>query len=267
VQGGPLAWIDAPLNGVTLPLDPYPVVYHAADPGGVVAAEWSVNGVVLSSDANPDPAALLVTFQHEWAPRAPGVYTHRVRTQGAGGAWGDYAEAVVTIGDGTPTDTPTPATITPTVTPTLTPTPGAGFSPPMLSSTGFYFGPASCEPMQVTLHIHVTDPRGVKVVVFFERLKDKASGETTAWSDGESMNPLANGEFQFTLDGNDVGPSAGYREAYVLYQFVAQLNDGSSLRSPVYSDLTLAQCGVVFLPIEILPLPLFPTTPAPPIIK
>jgi hypothetical protein len=69
------------------------------------------------------------------------------------------------------------------------------------------------------------------------------------------------------LDGNDVGPSAGYSEAYVLYQFVAQLNDGSSLRSPVYSDLTLARCGFVLLPIEILPLPLFPTTPSPPIIK
>ncbi len=81
------------------------------------------------------------------------------------------------------------------------------------------------------------------------------------------MNPLANGEFQFTMDGNDVGPSAGYSEAYVLYQFVAQLNDGSSLRSPVYSDLILGKCGVIFLPIEILPLPLLPTTPAPPIVK
>ena len=271
VQGGPPAWIDAPLNGVTLPLDPYPVVYHAADPGGVVGAEWSVNGVVLASDANPDPSALLVTFEHEWSPPGPGVYTHRVRTQGQAGAWGEYAEAVVTIGDGTLTDTPTP-TITPTITPTTTPTPGAGFGPPSLSSTGFYYGRAACTPMQVTFQVRVTDPRGVKVVVFFERLKDKASGETTAWSDGQSMNPQTDGQYQFILVGNAIGPSSGFAEVYVLYQFVAQLQDGSSLRSPVYSDLTLGQCGVATLPIitlpfEIMPLPLFPTTPAPPIIK
>jgi len=275
VQGGPMAWIDAPLNGVDLELAPYPVVYHAGDPDGVIGAEWSVNGVVLASDTNPDPSALLVTFQHEWSPEAPGQYTHRVRTQGTGGAWGDYAVAVVTIG-GTPTPTPTPGTITPTITPTITstttPTPGAGFGPPSLSSTGFYYGRASCDPMQVTLRVGVTDPRGVKVVVFFERLKDKASGETTGWSDGESMNPQSDGQYQFTLRGNAIGPSAGFAEAFVLYQFVAQLQDGSSLRSPVYSDLTLGQCGVASLPIitvpfDIVPLPLFPTTPAPPIVK
>lgn len=266
-SAGPVAWIDAPLDGAELRLAPYPVVYHAADPDGVLGAEWSVNGVVQASDTNADPSALLVTFKHPWSPQAPGEYIHRVRTQGAGGEWGDYAVAVVTIGDGTPTGTPTPGTITPTVTPTSTPTPAAGFSPPTLSSTGFYYGSASCDPMQVTLRVHVTDARGVKVVVFFERLKDKASGETTAWSDGESMNPLAGGAFQITVEGNDIGPSAGFPEAYVLYQFVAQLQDGSSLRSPVYSDLTLGRCGVVLLPIEILPLPLLPTTPAPPIIK
>jgi len=266
---GPVAWIDAPLNGVKLQLAPYPIVYHAADPDGVIGAEWSVNGVVLAHDTNADPSALLVTFEHQWLPQAPGEYTHRVRTQGTGGAWGAYAVAVVTIGDGTPTPTPgtITATITPTLTPTTTATPGAGFGPPSLSSTGFYYGQASCDPMQVTLRVSVADPRGVKVVVFFERLKDKASGETTGWSDGESMNPQGGGEFQFILDGNDVGPSAGFSEAFVLYQFVAQLQDGSSLRSPVYSDLTLGKCGVILLPIEILPLPLLPTTPAPPIVK
>jgi hypothetical protein len=268
VPAVPVAWIDAPLNGVTLPLASYPVVYHAADPGGVIGAEWSVDGVILASDANPDPSALLVTFQHPWSPQAPGEYTHRVRTQGTGGAWGEYAEAVVTIGDGTPTDTPTPATITPTITPTptATPTPAAGFSLPTLSSTGFYYGPASCDPMQVTLRVRVTDLRGVKVVVFFERLKDTASGETTEWSDGASMNPLADGEFQITLAGNAVGSSSGFAEATVLYQFVAQLNDGTYLRSPVYADLTLGKCGTVLLPMILNPRRL-PTTPAPPIIK
>jgi len=120
--------------------------------------------------------------------------------------------------------------------------------------------------MQATLRVHVTDPRGVKVVVFFDRLKDIAGGETTEWSDGEAMNPLSDGQFQITLHGNAVGQASGFAEATVLYQFVAQLNDGTYLRSPVYADLTLGKCGTVLLPIILNPR-LLPTTPAPPIIK
>jgi len=265
---GPHAWIDAPLTGMHLPLAPYEVVFHVTDDTGVVTGELAVNGQVLASLPNPDPSQKLATLRQVWSPAAPGEYTLFARGQNTAGAWGESVPVIVTVGDLTPTRslTPTPgtSTSTPTLTPTPTPTPAAGFSPPALSSMGFYYGFGSCDPRQVTLRVRVTDPRGVKVVVFFERLKDKASGETTGWSDGESMNPLANGEFQFTLDGNAVGPSSGFAEAYVLYQFVAQLKDGSSLRSPVYSDLTLGRCGLVILPIEILPLPLLPTTPAPP---
>jgi len=276
---GPHAWIDAPLNGMHLPLAPYEVVFHVTDDTGVVTGELAVNGQVLASLPNPDPSQKLATLRQVWSPAEPGEYTLLARGQNTAGAWGESVPVIVTVGDLTPTlsptPTPTPATTTPTLTttptitptPTATPSPAAGFGPPALSSTGFYYGVASCDPMQVTLRVRVTDPRGVKVVVFFERLKDKASGDTTGWSDGESMNPLGDGQFQFTLKGNDVGPSSGFAEAYVLYQFVAQLKDGSSLRSPVYSDLTLGQCGWIILPIEILPLPLFPTTPAPPIIK
>jgi hypothetical protein len=269
-SGGPQAWIDAPLNGMTIPLAPYPVVYHASDPDGVAGAEWSVNGTVLATDTNPDASALLITFRHEWTPVSAGEYTLRVRTRGKSGTWSDFAVAVVTVGEGATTITPTPPTITQTLTPTptltLTPTPGSGFGTPSLSSTGFYYGLGGCTPQQVLLSVSVSDPRGVKVVVFFERLKDKASGRTTEWSDGESMNPQAGGQYQFTLNGNAIGPSSGFAEATVLYQFVAQLMDGSNLRSAVYSDLTLGRCGLVILPIEILPL--LPTTPpAPPIVK
>ncbi len=261
------AWIDAPLNGMHLPLAPYEVVFHVTDDTGVVAGELAVNGQVLASLPNPDPSQKLATLRLVWSPAEPGEYTLFARGQNSAGAWGESVPVIVTVGDVTPTLSPTPTPSTATPTPTPTPTLAAGFSPPTLSSTGFYYGAASCDPMQVTLRVRVTDPRGVKVVVFFERLKDKAGGDTTAWSDGESMNPLAGGEFQFTLDGNDIGPSAGFPEAYVLYQFVAQLQDGSNLRSPVYSDLTLGRCGVVVLPIDRFPLPLLPTTPAPPIIK
>ncbi len=269
---GPAAWIDAPLNGVTIHQAAYPVVFHATAPGGVASAEWSVNGTVLASDTNPDPSALLVSFQHEWTPRAPGVYTHRVRTQATSGSWSEYAVAVVTVGylTSTPSPTPTPATITPTVTPTPTPTPTAFgvFGATQLSGNGFYYGSGGCSPSQVSIGVTITWPSDVKVVVFFYRLKDTKSGETTEWSEGQSMNPASGGVYNLTLTGNSIGPAGGFAEAYVLYQFVAQMKDGTMPRSPAYNDVVLARCGWVILPLEILPpIDIFPITATPEFVK
>ena len=47
--GAAQAWIDAPLDGSTIPLDPYEIVMHAYDPGGVTQVELKVNGSLLAS--------------------------------------------------------------------------------------------------------------------------------------------------------------------------------------------------------------------------
>ncbi len=49
VSGGARTWFDAPLDGTSLRLAPYPVVIHTYDPGGVAQVEFSVNGVVLEN--------------------------------------------------------------------------------------------------------------------------------------------------------------------------------------------------------------------------
>lgn len=82
------------------------------------------------------------------------------------------------------------------------------------------------------------------------------------------MNPASGGVYNLTLTGNSIGPAGGFAEAYVLYQFVAQMKDGTMPRSPAYSDVMLARCGWVILPLEILPpIDIFPITATPEFVK
>jgi hypothetical protein len=131
----PLAWIDAPLDGSSIPLAPYEVVYHGGDWGGVAQIELSVNGQVVASESGFGSSQTLVTMRYVWTPPAPGNYTLRARTQNRWGDWGEHASATVTVGAEaeTPPPTPEPAQeatpIPPTpvpptpVPPTLTPIP------------------------------------------------------------------------------------------------------------------------------------------------
>ena len=99
IQGGPRAWIDAPLDGSRLPLAPVEIVSHTNDPQSIVQVELNVNGDVVRSDPNPDTSRALVAMRQIWSPTAPGNYTILVRAQSTGGVWGEYARAVVTIGE------------------------------------------------------------------------------------------------------------------------------------------------------------------------
>jgi hypothetical protein len=129
-------------------------------------------------------------------------------------------------------------------------------------------GAGGCSPSQITLGVTTTRPSDVKVVAFSYRLKDAKSGKTTDWSEGGSMNPASGGAYNLTLNGNSIGPSEDIAEAYVLYQSVAQMKDGTMPRSPAYSDLALARCGWVILPIEILPpIDIFTKTATPEFVK
>src|SRR3990170_6148013 len=133
LAGGPQAWIDAPLDGASLPLAPLEVVAHAAASDGVALVELSVDGAALSSAPPDDTAAALVSVRRAWQPEGPGNYTLRVRAQANGGAWSEAAQAVVTIlgaETAAPSLTPTqaasatstlaPLTLTPTATATAT---------------------------------------------------------------------------------------------------------------------------------------------------
>ncbi|MCL4535960.1 MAG: hypothetical protein M1370_12470 [Bacteroidetes bacterium] len=106
VTGGLHAWIDAPLDGSTIPLAPYEVVSHGTDPGGIAEIEMSVNGTVYQTDASPNASVVLVTMRQSWAPPGPGNYTLMVRAHTNSGDWSDYAKAVVTVAGATATSVP-----------------------------------------------------------------------------------------------------------------------------------------------------------------
>ncbi len=149
IIGGLKAWIDAPLDGSTIPLAPYEVVSHGTDPGGISQVELSINGGVFKTDSAPGHT--LVTMRQMWTPPGPGNYTLMVRAQ-AGGGWSDYAKAVVTVAGATATPTPSPArSASPTATPsrpasaTATGTPTATASP--LPPAGITF---TADPSTIT---------------------------------------------------------------------------------------------------------------------
>jgi hypothetical protein len=129
---GSHAWIDAPLDGSTIPLAPYTVVMHASDIAGVAQFELSVNGAVAATIPAVDVSATFAVAQYVWQPPAPGNYALAVRAQNDPGEWGSAASALVTVVEqqmveviptdfvvGEPTLEPTPL---PTITPPLLPT-------------------------------------------------------------------------------------------------------------------------------------------------
>lgn len=126
---GPQVWIDAPLNGMALPLAPYEIVAHADDPGGIAKFEFIVNGSVIASMAGTSGS--LSVGRQMWNPPAPGEYVISVRALGISGSWGTPAQVKITVGEieAALTSTPLPtstsepsATMTSTATPSLTAT-------------------------------------------------------------------------------------------------------------------------------------------------
>lgn len=120
--GGPQSWIDAPLDGMQLPLAPYAIVAHADDPAGVSQFEVSVNNSVIATTSGS--AGSLSTVRQVWNPSAPGDYVISVRALGGSGAWGDVAIVRISIVDAQfHTTIPPTGTAPPLPTPTITPIP------------------------------------------------------------------------------------------------------------------------------------------------
>ncbi len=117
--GAPQAWIDAPLDGMQLPLAPYEIVAHADDPAGIAQFEFSVNGSVIATTAGG--AGSLSTVRQMWNPAAQGDYVIAVRALSAAGSWGGTAVVHVQIFDAQ-FKTPVPPTGTARAQPTPTAT-------------------------------------------------------------------------------------------------------------------------------------------------
>jgi len=239
------SWIDAPLDGMVLPLAPYTIVFHATDPLGVTRMEVSINGQVLATLPNLDLAQGLVHLEQFWQPDKPGRFVIRVRAQNPTGAWTEQDIVSVVVEDATRTPTPTPTatttvttTVTPTSTPTSTPTklPAAIFSNLQLSTNIFY---RLDNPLRsVTFTIQVNDPAGIKLVEIYFRLKNPDTNATTDWGN-EDMVPMGGGVYTYKLD--KINPAllpipSGTR--ILEYQFIVTHPDLSLTRSQVYGDVT-----------------------------
>lgn len=151
----------------------------------------------------------------------------------------------------TPSETPPPsATILYMTPPTETPVPstgvptsaslgGTGFDSVKLTNIQIYWG--NCSPNTVTLTAQVTNPGQVSDVVVFFKVRDKATGNSTGWDRGTSMDNKGDGTFSFVIDGRQLGQ---YANAWVMYQLVG--TDRNSIpiaRSPVFGDsLSLSSC-------------------------
>jgi hypothetical protein len=253
ISGISHAWIDAPLDGMSLPLAPYTIVFHSSDPQGITQMEVSVNGQVLATLQNPTPGQLLVHLEQVWEPQKPGRYVIGVRARNINGIWTDQDNVTVTIEESTITPTPTQtptitSTQTPTQSPTITPTqtltktPGNVFSRPRLSTNVFYrrdpLTPVQT-PQIVTFTVQVNDPVEIKVMEIYFRLRNPISGVTTPWAN-ESMLATGGGTYSYTLSSAHptLTPSAP-NTMTLEYQFIVTHPDLSLTRSPVYDDVTL----------------------------
>lgn len=116
-QAGTRSWIDAPLDGSSLPLGPVEVVSHSTSSVGLAQIELTVDGMPATVEQVAVGQGILLTARQTWEPTAAGNYTLMVRAREPSGGWGDHAKVVVTVG-GAPTPTRTPRLL---LTPTSTP--------------------------------------------------------------------------------------------------------------------------------------------------
>ena len=119
----PTTWIDAPLDGSVLPLEPYKLVFHAASFTGLKEFEVRVNGVVIASAAplgSGSGGATYGTLFHSeylWNPPAPGTYLIAVRANESGEQFGPPEQVQVTVSGEDQVEKGPPPSVKPTDTP------------------------------------------------------------------------------------------------------------------------------------------------------
>jgi hypothetical protein len=249
-SAGPTAWIDAPLDGSQIPVGDITIVMHAASPDGVQSVALSVDGQLLDELSAQNPEDHIIHLDTSWSPPGPGQYLLEAVAVDGGGHAGPPADALVSVRGTELTVTPTPAasataTATPTTAPTPTPTPtsiGVSVVQVSLSDHQIYWG-GSCQPDSVTVGLRVSAPEQVTSAVFFYRVEDARSHEMSDWSQGAAMNPQGAGEYSLVQRGTGLAQGTGYPVAIVHYQFALQTRGGGIVRSDVFRDLSLSECG------------------------
>jgi hypothetical protein len=265
----PVAWVDAPLDGMLLPLAPYEIVFHITDDSPMRMGEVTINGNVLAQ-IEASSGGNLVTLRYLWTPSANGRYTIQVRGQNQDGAWSAPAQVQVEVGEPTPTITPTltstptttaTATLTLTPTATFTPTPTATFTPtasrtplpgpaPIVFNnvhpytTQIYFYHDTCGRREVDFYLTTPLTSKVTGVTVNYRLVDRSGiNPPTAWlSKAMYLNNASSGEWLVTVKPEEVFTGIfNYQHAVIEYQFIA-VNEKGPKSSEVYSNVNLDLC-------------------------
>ena len=93
-----------------------------------------------------------------------------------------------------------------------------------------------CDPLEIIFDVTVKDPN-VKGVVFFFRMKDKATGLVNDWTAGGDMRPVGNAMFEFNFRASTIPGDARYKDAWVQYQFVGVNQAQQSIgHSQIFSE-------------------------------
>jgi hypothetical protein len=93
-----------------------------------------------------------------------------------------------------------------------------------------------CDPLEIIFDVTIKEPN-VKGVSFFFRMKDKATGFVSEWSNGEDMRSASNGIFEFIFRASAIPTETTYKEAWVQYQLVGINQTGQTIgQSQVFSE-------------------------------
>ncbi len=249
------AWVDAPLDQMTIPLAPYQIVCHGTDAGGVARMELTINDVAEADEA-VEAHGSLATLRHMWTPPGPGIYKIRVRAQNLAGEWSTNDMVTVFVATGPEASTTAANGVLPATTngasgATTTPAggnepqPAAGetaISQPQLSTDHFYYRYCGGSPLLVTITVSVSDPTGISGVVVHYRLRNKTTGQLSSWFDKQMTS--VGGNYQVTLNAeNDFNLKFVGFDNTVQYQFVATNSSGAATSSALYDNLSLTGCG------------------------
>jgi len=161
------AWIDVPVDGITVPEGQIiQIKGHASNPQGTSKIEIWINGELYFEIEDPPTQGKLSMFSQEWLPPRPGEYTIQVLAIGGDGSASDPDNARVQVGapiaEVQPVPEGEPADDGPTLTPTATATPTP--TPPTASEVVIEFW---ADPGEInaggkfTVHWHVENVREV----------------------------------------------------------------------------------------------------------
>ena len=124
-----------------------------------------------------------------------------------------------------------------------TPTPPAGnITVERISTNLVYLGGANCGPTEVTFVARAVSPNAITAVVLFYRFQ---TNNSSTEFQGIAMNPTGGDLYERTINPTSVlGGAVPFDAATLQYQIVIQQTDGgTSIRTPVFSDITAQACG------------------------